>query len=93
MPLCYSTSYETEITKLYFINKYEIHDIGVELWAESESGEELGIFVEHPNVYHCDEEVSRIIALYDQYGNPKEYYLYFNKEDFKEYLQYRYNIS
>lgn len=87
------TRYETEITELYSVEKYKIHDAGVEIWAVSESGEEEGIFVEHENVYPCEEESSRVIALYNSYGHPKAMYLYFNEIEYKDYIKEKYDIE
>lgn len=90
--------YVREITKLYFIEEYKIHDNGVEIWAISESKEKLGIFVVHENIYSCEEDVSRVVCTYNKYSNddhlyPNDQYLYFSEEDFKEYIKDRYDIE
>lgn len=90
--------YTHEITILYFVEDYKIHEAGVEIWAESETGEDIGIFIEHENIYCCDEDVSRVVCLYNKYSDdPKIYlknqYLYFNKEDYLEYLKEIYDLE
>lgn len=91
-------SYVKEITKLYFIKEYKIHDDGVEIWAISESEEELGMFIPHENIYSCEEDISRVVCTYNKYSNDEhlylnDQYLYFSKEDFKEYIKDRYDIE
>ena len=88
------TSYENGITKLYFVENYRVHEAGVEIWAKSEAGENVGVFIEHENIYSCEEEVSRVISLCCSHGQIVfNEYLYFSEEDFKEYIKERYNIN
>lgn len=87
------SDYDTEITKLYFIDNFKVHEFGVEIWATSESEERIGIFIEHENIFSCEEQTSRVVYLYNQHGNIINQYLYFSEEDFKEYIKDRYDIE
>ena len=87
-----------EITKLYTVEKYKVHEAGVEIWATSESGEEKGFFAEHEDIFCYDEEIddgiSRVIILgCSECDFVKDGYLYFSKEDFKEYIKEKYDIE
>lgn len=87
-----------EITKLYTVEKYKVHETGVEIWATSESGEEKGFFAEHKDIFCYDEEIddgiSRVIILgCSECDFVKDGYLYFSKEDFKEYIKEIYDIE
>jgi len=85
-------------TLLYTVEKYKVHDAGVEIWAVSDNGEEYGFFIEHEDIYSYEEPnetTSRVIGVYesrDIYLN-YVYYLYFSKDEFKEYIKDRYDIE
>ena len=98
--ICLSTTacyYENQITKLYFIEKYKVHEAGVEVWAVAEEDEDItvtGIFIKHEDVYSCEEDVLRVVTLYDQNMSVViDDYLYFSEEDYKEYIKERYDID
>lgn len=93
-----STCNGREITKLYTVEKYKIHETGVEILATSESGEEKGFFVEHDKVYayeeDIDEGISRVIILgCSECDSISDGYLYFSREEFKEYIKEKYDIE
>ena len=91
---CSYYEYEQEITKLFFVEEYAVHEAGVEVWAKTETEENVGIFVKHENIYPCEEETSRVVALYCQHGNLlTDEYLYFSEEDFIEYIKEKYDIE
>lgn len=89
---------ERETTKLYTVDKYKVHEAGVEIWAISEDGEDYGFFIEHEDIYSYEEPnetTSRVIGIYecrDRYLK-YVYYLYFSKDEFKEYIKDRYDIE
>lgn len=101
---CYNTDDNTDYTqrrkgtKLYTVDKYKVHDTGVEIWALSDDGEECGFFVEHEDIYSYedpDESSSRVIGVYevrDRIAN-YVYYLYFSQDEFKEYIKEIYDIE
>lgn len=87
-----------EVTNLYSVEKYKVHEIGVELWTLSEDGEEKGFFVEHDRVFSYEdpnEEISRVIAL--ECSNEckclRNAYLYFSIPEYKEYIKEIYDIE
>lgn len=84
-----------QITKIYFVEKYKVHDIGVEVWITTETGEDVGgKFIKHENIYSCEEKTSRVISLCCQHEQIiYNEYLYFSEEEFKEYIKERYNIK
>ena len=89
--------YTTEETELYPVEKYVMHDIGIEVWANNE-GETEGYFFEYDanKIHPCDEETSRVVAIYGvSQGNrwPRRQYLYLSKEDFKQYLYQIYDLE
>ena len=91
-----NTVCKDEITKLYFVENYKVHDIGVEVWAKSEVDEGIGLFVEHSNIYSSNEN-SRVVVIHAKYGNfevdETNTYLYFSEDDYKEYIKERYDID
>lgn len=89
-----NTVCKDEITKLYFVDNYRVHETGVEIWTVSEAGENIGKFIVHENIYSCEEDISRVVSLCCQHGQIiYDEYLYFSEEDFKEYIKERYEIN
>ena len=93
-----STCNGREITKLYTVEKYKVHEAGVEIWAISESGEEKGFFAEHKDIFcydkDIDEGISRVIVLgCSECDSISDRYLYFSREEFKEYIKEKYDIE
>lgn len=89
--------YSTEETELYPVEKYVLHDAGIEVWANNE-GETEGYFFEYgaSSIYPCEEETSRVVAIYSVLAGDRwmsECYLYLSKEDFKNYLFQRYGLE
>lgn len=85
--------YHTEITKLYDIVDYKIHNIGVEIWT----GTEENFFILHENIYINGEEPNVVVAIYEkcyESGNIglKGAYLYLNEDSYKSYLKERYDL-
>lgn len=82
-------------TELYSIDKYVIHEAGVEIWGVSETGKEVGFFVVHEKVFSCKEDTSRVVALYcrNECHHLTDAYLYYNESDFKEYIKEIYDID
>ena len=82
-------------TELYSIDKYVIHEAGVEIWGVSETGKEVGFFVVHEKVFSCEEDTSRVVALYcrNECHHLTDAYLYYSESDFKEYIKEIYDID
>lgn len=100
---CSSIRYITSISKIYYVEKYEIHDIGVEIWGISEEGEPKGFFVQDECIYQGYDLSSRVITKCNVYSNTSwkkqtyeeetEVYLYLEETDYKEYIKEKYNID
>ena len=98
---CNNVRYTTSINEIYYVEKYEIHDIGVEIWGISEEGEPKGFFVQDECIYQGYDLSSRIITKCNVYNNSSwkqvyketEVYLYLEESDYKEYIKERYNIE
>ena len=91
------TCYITEETELYPVEKYVMHDTGIEVWADHEGNTEGYFFEYDDNVIHpCEEETSRVVAIFGaSQGNRwlRRKYLYLSKEDFKQYLYEIYDLE
>lgn len=85
--------HEQEKTKLFFVRNYKVHKEGVEVWTESETGEQAGKFILHDDVYVCEEEISRVVSVGCRHEQNIDEYLYFSKKDFEEYIKERYGIE
>ena len=91
--------YPTEETEIYNVDQYKVHDTGVEVWANNQSGD-YGFFFTEKDIFST-QETSRVILIrnaYDNafsrsYGDVKGCYLYLNEEEFKDYLEKRSNIN
>lgn len=79
------SSYITEETKIYTVEQYAVHDIGIEVWVKDAPAD--GYFFEYDSgtIYLCDEDKSRIIEIYTVVDNMRYLkcrYLYLAKEDY-----------
>ena len=91
--------YPTEETEIYNVDQYKVHDTGVEVWANNQSGD-YGFFFTEKDIFST-QETSRVILIrnaYDNafsrsYGDVKGCYLYLSEEEFKDYLEKRSNIN
>ena len=91
--------YPTEETFVYNVDQYKVHDTGVEVWANNQSGD-YGFFFTEKDIFST-QETSRVILVrvaYDNafsrfYGDTLGCYLYLNEEEFKDYLEKRSNIN
>lgn len=87
-----------EVTNLYSVEKYKVHEVGVELWTLSEDREEKAFFVEHDRVFSYEdpnEKISRVVALEcsNECGCLRNAYLYFSIPEYKEYIKDLYDIE